>query len=122
MTHTLSLSPAAAAHIQDILARHSNAVGFRLSVKKTGCSGYMYDPAVTTFPNPSDLHLQLEGGVNVYVDADWLPVLQGLHIDLEVGQLGQKKLQYHNPNVDDECGCGESFHIPDSSPDSQEGV
>lgn len=107
----ISLTDAAAAHIAAILKRHKGSAGFRLSVKKTGCSGYMYSPEVVSEEGEDDIRVDTPQGIVVFVDYEWLPTLSGTEIDLVEGDLGQKKLIYKNPNVDDECGCGESFNI-----------
>lgn len=107
----IQLSPAAAGHIASIIKRHQNSMGFRLSVKKTGCSGYMYAPSVVSEVNENDIRIDTPEGLSVFVDPEWLSILQGIQIDLVEESLGQKKLVYTNPNVDEECGCGESFSL-----------
>ena len=107
----ITLTDAAAKHIADILSRHKDSIGFRLSVKKTGCSGYMYAPSVVSEEGLDDIRIDTQQGITVFVDYQWLPLLSGTVIDLVEEDLGQKKLIYQNPNVDDECGCGESFNI-----------
>ena len=107
----ITLTDVAATHIAEILSRHKNNACFRLSVKKTGCSGYMYPPEVVNEEDKNDIRIDTEQGITVFIDYEWLPVLAGTVIDLIEEALGQKKLIYKNPNVDDECGCGESFTI-----------
>lgn len=107
----ITLTDAAASHIAAILKRHKNSVGFRLSVKATGCSGYMYNPNVVDQEDEDDIRIDTDQGITVFVDYQWLPILSGTVIDLVEEDLGQKKLIYKNPNVDDECGCGESFSL-----------
>lgn len=107
----ITLTEAAAKHIAEILARHPGSAGFRLSVKKTGCSGFMYAPEVVNEEGEDDIRVDTEQGITIFIDYEWVPTLAGTEIDLEEGDLGQKKLIYQNPNVDDECGCGESFNI-----------
>lgn len=107
----ISLTDAAAAHIAEILKPHPDAVGFRLSVKETGCSGYMYVPNVVNEEGEDDIRVDTLQGITVFLDYEWMRVLVGTLIDLVEGDLGQKKLVYKNPNVDAECGCGESFNI-----------
>ena len=43
----ITLTQAAIAHIQSILKNKGKNAAFRLSVKKTGCSGYQYVPEIT---------------------------------------------------------------------------
>ncbi len=107
----ITLTDAASMHIAKIIERHKKGIGFRLSVKETGCSGYMYAPEVVEEEREDDIRIKTEQGVVVFIDYRWLHVLQGAVIDLVDEILGQKRLVFKNPNVDDECGCGESFSL-----------
>jgi len=107
----IQLTDAAANHIASIIRRHQGAAGFRLSVKATGCSGYRYMPKIVAEEGQDDIRVDTKQGITVFIDYEWLPILSGTVIDLVEEDLGQKKLIYRNPNVDDECGCGESFNL-----------
>jgi iron-sulfur cluster assembly accessory protein len=48
--------------------------------------------------------------VEVYVDADDLPLVLGTQIDFAVEGLNAT-LKFKNPNADSYCGCGESFSV-----------
>lgn len=112
MTPAITLTEAAVNYIQKMLEK-SNGVGFRLTVKKTGCSGYSYAPSIVEKINPTDLVLE-KNGVRVYVDATWLHLFENLQIDYveeDKSGLKQKRLVFINPNEASRCGCGESFHI-----------
>ena len=66
--------------------------------------------------NPTDILVQQEG-LNIFIDAAWVDLLQSLHIDyIEETKTGlkQKRLVFTNPNESSRCGCGESFHIEQS--------
>lgn len=110
---TLQVTEAARAHILTILSRHAPGAYFRLSVKKAGCSGYMYLPEVVHALGAEDVLVALAPDFSVLIDSQWAAVLSGITIDLSVGSLGQTKLIYENPNVVDDCGCGESFNLDD---------
>lgn len=86
---------------------------FRLSVKKTGCSGYAYAPSIIKTILDDDIVIQINE-LKIYVDPKCLPFFEKITIDFqEDSQLGikQKKLIFVNPNESSRCGCGESFHI-----------
>lgn len=112
MTPTITVTDSACVYIQKMLAKNKG-IGFRLSVKKTGCSGYSYLPSIVEKENPTDLVLEISG-IKIFVDATWLHLLQNLQIDYveeEKSGLKQKRLILVNPNEASRCGCGESFHI-----------
>lgn len=85
--------------------------GFRLSIKKTGCSGYKYLPEILAAPKPGDIEFITAEGLRVFVDAKFLRVLQGTTVDVERKSLGQLQLIFKSLHVDSSCGCGESVHF-----------
>ncbi|MBX3708449.1 MAG: iron-sulfur cluster assembly accessory protein [Gammaproteobacteria bacterium] len=113
MNPNITVTEAAAAYIKKMLEKNQG-IGFRLSVKKTGCSGYSYLPEIIEKINETDMHVEISNGIKIFVDITWLQILQGLHIDyLEEKKSGlkQKRLVFSNPNESSRCGCGESFHV-----------
>lgn len=113
MNPNITFTEAACVYIKKMLEK-KQGTGFRLSIKKTGCSGYSYLPSVIDKPNSADIAFEIDGGVMVYVDTVWLELLQGLHIDYveeDKSGLKQKRLVFTNPKESSRCGCGESFHV-----------
>lgn len=113
MTTILTISERASDFIQQMLEKNPGSV-FRLSVKKTGCSGYSYLPSLSTTVYPDDVVQQTEKGVCIYIDPTWRALLEGIQIDyVEDNNVGikQKKLVFINPKEASRCGCGESFHL-----------
>lgn len=113
MNHPLTVTDRAAAHFKNTIAKEG-ALGFRLSIKKTGCSGYSYEMYVLNEKNEKDVCVQLANGVQLFLDVAWLPLFNELTIDfIEENQGGvkQKKLVFINPKESGRCGCGESFHL-----------
>ena len=49
-------------------------------------------------------------GVKVFVDPKSHVYLDGTELDYTKEGL-QEGFKFINPNVKDECGCGESFHV-----------
>jgi len=112
MTINIHLTSAASNYIKMMIEKNK-AMGFRLSVKKTGCSGYSYFPAIVTEINSHDMLIETDG-IKLFVDTSWLHLLQGVEVDYveeEKTGLKQKRLVFTNPNEASRCGCGESFHI-----------
>ena len=112
MTTNITFTEAAIVYIKKMLEKN-NGIGFRLSVKKTGCSGYSYQPAIVESVNPEDIRIETDG-MKVFIDPKWLHLLQNIKVDyLEEDKTGlkQKKLVFTNPNEASRCGCGESFHV-----------
>jgi len=49
-------------------------------------------------------------GLQVYVDLKSYLYLNGTEVDYQDGLL-ERGFKFRNPNVKDECGCGESFNV-----------
>lgn len=113
MDLNITFTDSASAYIKKMLQKESG-VGFRLSIKKTGCSGYSYYPTVVQEPELSDFVFETPQGLKIFVDKKWLDLLKGLQIDYieeDKSGLKQKRLVFMNPNESSRCGCGESFHV-----------
>jgi len=114
MQPIITLTETAAQHIKSMLKKTSNSVGFRLSIKKTGCSGYAYVPAIVDHVTPNDLYFTAQEGLPIYIDPACENFIKGVVIDYVADNtigLKQKRLVFINPNEKNRCGCGESFTI-----------
>ena len=105
----ITLTESAARHVQSYLARRGKGVGLRVGVRTSGCSGMAYKLEFVDAPNPDDLQFESHG-VKVLVDPKSLPYLQGTELDYAREGLNEG-FKFRNPNVKDECGCGESFNV-----------
>jgi iron-sulfur cluster assembly protein len=105
----ISLTEDAAQHVQQFLENRGKGIGLRLGVKTTGCSGMAY---VLEFVDElqDDDQVFEDHGVKIIVDTKSLVYLDGTELDYTREGLNEG-FQFKNPNVKDECGCGESFTI-----------
>jgi iron-sulfur cluster assembly protein len=104
----IELTPAAAERVRGFITK-DGGVGLRLGVKKTGCSGWAYTVDLATDAGEDDVVFDHDG-VKVVVDRDSLSFLDGSVVDFRSEGLGSA-FHFSNPNVTEECGCGESFTI-----------
>ncbi len=107
--NNIELTSSAVAHFQKILQEQKDAVGVRLGIKSTGCSGLSYVLDIAKDIRVQDKIFETEG-ISVIVDPNSLPFLQGTVIDWVIDGLNEY-LQFKNPNVKGACGCGESFTV-----------
>jgi len=105
----ITLTENAAKHVNSHLARRGKGVAVRLGVRTTGCSGLAYKLEYADEIRPEDLRFQSHG-VTVIVDPKSLPYLDGTELDFAREGLNEG-FRFNNPNVKDECGCGESFNV-----------
>jgi len=109
MTATLSITERAADQIQNQLAKRGSGIGIRVGVRKSGCSGYMYNLEYVDEAKDEDLVYEAHGA-KVYVDPEVLSLIEGTEMDFVTEGL-QSMFRFNNPNVTAECGCGESFSV-----------
>ena len=111
MSNILTFTKAAFDHIQGMQKSDPTKPCFRLWVKRTGCSGWMYMPEMVAAAKNEDLQWQ-EQGLSIAVDPEARPLIEGTEVDFI--QTGfQKQMQFKNPNIESHCGCGESFNVPE---------
>ena len=106
---SITLTERAATHVSNFIAKRGKGVGLRLGVRTTGCSGLAYKLEYADALNPEDLTFDSHG-VKVVVDPKSLPYIDGTELDFAREGLNEG-FKFSNPNVKDECGCGESFNV-----------
>ncbi|HKW80734.1 MAG TPA: iron-sulfur cluster assembly protein IscA [Casimicrobiaceae bacterium] len=105
----ITLTENAAKHVAGYLARRGKGVGLRVGVRTTGCSGLAYKLEYADEIRPEDLRFHSHG-IEVIVDPKSMPYLDGTELDFAREGLNEG-FKFNNPNVKDECGCGESFNV-----------
>ena len=104
----ISLTPSAAERVRSFMNR-DGGLGLRLGVRKTGCSGWAYTVELARSIDAEDVVFE-QDDVKVVVNHDSLAFLDGSTIDF-VSEGLVSAFRFDNPNVSDECGCGESFTV-----------
>ncbi|MBN7818787.1 HesB/IscA family protein [Bowmanella yangjiangensis] len=108
-TTVISLTDAAVKHFEASLANQPGKL-VRLSTKVSGCTGYAYVLDLVDSAKADDLLIEASDKLTVAVAADAADLLRNTEIDyVREGINGM--IKYNNPNVVNECGCGESFSV-----------
>ena len=105
----VTLSERAAQHVSGFIAKRGKGIGIRLGVKTSGCSGMAYKLEFADAPEPEDVVFESRG-LKVLVDPKSLPYIDGTELDYAREGLNEG-FKFNNPNVKDQCGCGESFNV-----------
>ena len=105
----ITLTEKAASHVQGFIAKRGKGVALRIGVRTSGCSGFAYKLEFADSVNPDDTQFESHG-VKVLVDAKSLPFVDGTQLDYTREGLNEG-FKFSNPNVKDQCGCGESFNV-----------
>ena len=106
---SVTLSESAAKHVANFISKRGKGVGIRLGVRTSGCSGMAYKLEFADEALDEDVVFECHG-VKVLVDPKSLPYLEGTELDFVREGLNEG-FRFRNPNVKDECGCGESFSV-----------
>ncbi len=109
-SNVVSLTPAAIDRVRELVnTKGAEAVGIRLGVKSTGCSGYSYHMDFANEIRPGDEVIDA-GDVKVVVDPMAIMFVLGTEVDYVTDKLGAMFV-FRNPNEASRCGCGESFSV-----------
>ena len=105
----ITLTENAAQHVRSFLAKRGKGVALRLGVRTSGCSGLAYKLEFADQVGAEDVQFESHG-VKLVVDPKSLHFLDGTVLDYTREGLNEG-FKFSNPNVKDECGCGESFNV-----------
>lgn len=106
---SVTLTETAANRVRTFLENRGKGIGLRVGVKTSGCSGLAYVLEFVDVLNEDDQVFE-QYGVKLIVDAKSLVYLNGTELDYVKEGLNEG-FKYNNPNVKNECGCGESFNV-----------
>ena len=81
----------------------------RVGVEGGGCSGLSYKLEFDNQLRPDDKIFE-DKGMKIVCDKKSFLYLVGTELDFSDG-LNGKGFQFHNPNAQRTCGCGESFAV-----------
>jgi iron-sulfur cluster assembly accessory protein len=108
-TELITLSPSAVSHFESKLKDKPGYI-IRLSTKMSGCTGYAYVLDLCQQPNADDELVKITDKLTVAVAKEAEDLVRNTEIDYVLEGVNGV-IKYHNPNVVDECGCGESFNV-----------
>jgi iron-sulfur cluster assembly protein len=107
----ISLTPAALDRVRHLLAtsKGEGALGLKLGVKSTGCSGFSYQLDFAREIEPGAEVVEVDG-LKVVIDPRAVMYVLGTELDFVEDKLGAQFV-FKNPNEKARCGCGESFSV-----------
>ncbi|GHD31273.1 HesB/IscA family protein [Halioglobus pacificus] len=105
----VTITPDAAKHLLQ-QAQGKGQSGVRISVKESGCTGYMYVMEEVSAGEGDDVTVTADNGLQLFIASDSVDYLRGTQLDY-VREGINRTLKFLNPNVTAACGCGESFSI-----------
>jgi iron-sulfur cluster assembly protein len=104
---TVHLTENAANHIKAMLDKRGGGLGLRVGTRKSGCTGYAYEVDYADSIDEDD-HVFDTHDLKVIVKKEHLNFLDGMTIDFVKQNMLNEGFEFINPNVKEECGCGES--------------
>ena len=106
----ISLTPAAASRVRELMAtKGDGALGLRLGVKPSGCSGFSYQLDFAREIEPGAEVVDMDG-IKVVIEPRAVMFVLGTELDFVEDKLGAQFV-FRNPNEKARCGCGESFSV-----------
>ncbi|CAK7199913.1 Iron-sulfur assembly protein 1 [Sporothrix eucalyptigena] len=104
----MKLTPAAVEQVRELLEGPEPKL-LKIGVRNRGCSGLAYNLEYVEKPGAFDEMVE-QDGVRVLVDSKALFSIIGSEMDWVEDKLNQRFV-FRNPNIKEECGCGESFMV-----------
>jgi iron-sulfur cluster insertion protein len=104
-TTTISLSPAAAEVVRDLLQQRNldESYGLRVFISGQSCSGFQYGMGLENKPGETDSVFESEG-LKLIVDENSLQFMNGATINYIDDERG-KGFLVDNPNTSPDCSC-----------------
>lgn len=104
----VNFSSAAVEHFKAAVSKGEKVL--RLSTKTSGCTGYAYVLELVDQQQATDKLIEVDNEFSVAIADDTINLVRGTTIDI-VQEGINRVVKYINPNVESECGCGESFSV-----------
>ncbi|KAI9792467.1 MAG: Iron-sulfur assembly protein 1 [Peltula sp. TS41687] len=104
----MTLTSAATDQLRRLLALPEPRL-IRVGVKNRGCSGLAYHLEYIEKPGAFDEQVE-QDGVKVLIDSKALFSIIGSEMDWVEDKLSSRFV-FRNPNIKEQCGCGESFMV-----------
>lgn len=104
----MTLTPTAVEQLHNLLSQPDPKL-IRVGVKNRGCSGLAYHLEFVEKAAPFDEVVE-QDGIKVLIDSKALFSIIGSEMDWQEDKLSSRFV-FKNPNIKDECGCGESFMV-----------
>lgn len=104
----ITLTPKAVHHLKRLFEQPQSKL-IRVGVKNRGCSGLAYHLEYVDKPGAFDETVE-QDGVRVLIDSKALFSIIGSEMDWLEDKLSARFI-FRNPNITEQCGCGESFSI-----------
>jgi len=104
----MKLTPGAVEQLRAMLDQPAPKL-IKVGVRNRGCSGLAYHLEYVEKPGMFDEEVE-QDGVKVLVDSKALFSIIGSEMDWVEDKLNQRFV-FKNPNIKEQCGCGESFMV-----------
>ncbi|KAK8094337.1 hypothetical protein PG997_001022 [Apiospora hydei] len=104
----MKLTPTAVAQLRNLVEGPEPKL-IRVGVRNRGCSGLAYHLEYVDKPAAFDEAVE-QDGVKVLIDSKALFSIIGSEMDWVEDKLNERFV-FRNPNIKEECGCGESFMV-----------
>lgn len=107
----ITLTESAIKQIQNLLnSRADKAIGIRVGVKNSGCSGLSYLIEFAEVKAADDDVAYESDEFSVFVDPKAVMYLAGTEMDFVESPM-KSGFVFNNPNQKGGCGCGKSFRV-----------
>lgn len=114
MPKVMTLTDAAAARVEALMAGKPGVKGLKIGIKKGGCAGMEYTMSMASEIGKFDEVVEDKGAV-VLIEPTAVMYLIGTEMDFKTDKLASTFV-FNNPNQKSSCGCGESVNLEPATP------
>ncbi len=108
-SQTITLTQSAIRHFESKQKANPEKI-IRFSTKMSGCTGYAYVLDLVDEAKDDDEVIKFSDSLSIAIASQARELLRNTEVDyVKEGVNGI--IKYNNPNVVNECGCGESFNV-----------
>lgn len=105
----IHLTDAAISRSQKYIKTDPTAIGIRINITRSGCSGYSYHIDLASQIDEQDAVFDYPD-FKVVIKTSDIPLIDGLKLDVKKQGLNEQFI-FDNPQAQATCGCGSSFSI-----------
>lgn len=109
----MTVTPTAAARLEEIGKLDPDCIGIKVGLRKRGCNGMSYVMDFQKKDDPIsalDERIKVSDTAEVFVDSQAVLFLVGTEMDYVEVEMGSEFV-FRNPNEKSTCGCGQSFNV-----------
>lgn len=110
----ITVTKTAEKYFYNLIKNDKLIIGIQIDIKKSGCAGFKYHLSIikqNTKKDENNFYIYKKNNINIYIPMEYMLLIDKTEIDFVTTDGINMHIKFNNPNIDEYCGCGNSFHI-----------